>query len=123
MQKVYCLAVFLLSLMISFGQSALDKLTVEKIMRDPKWIGTSPSAPQWSTDGKTLYFNWNPEKAQSDSMYYITLENKTPVKASIAQKQDLVSSSATQYNNARNAFTYSKTKPGKIYIKCGIVSN
>ena len=108
MQKVYCLSVFLLSWMISFGQSKLDKLTVEKIMRDPKWIGTSPSGPQWSTDGKTLYFNWNPEKAQSDSMYYITLENKTPVKASIAQKQDLVSSGAIQYNNARNAFTYSK---------------
>ena len=44
-------------------QGKLDKLTVEKIMRDPKWIGTSPSAPQWSPDGKTLFFNWNPDKA------------------------------------------------------------
>ena len=30
---------------IVFSQPSLDKLTVEKIMRDPKWIGTSPVNP------------------------------------------------------------------------------
>src|SRR5882724_7365814 len=44
-------------------QSPPGKLTVEKIMQDPKWIGTSPSDPYWSRDGKYLFFNWNPEKA------------------------------------------------------------
>ena len=34
-------------------------------MSDPKWIGTSPSGLQWSADGKTLFFNWNPDKANA----------------------------------------------------------
>ena len=31
-------------------------LTVEKIMQDPKWIGTAPSREYWSEDGKWIYF-------------------------------------------------------------------
>ncbi|HVY76021.1 MAG TPA: hypothetical protein VG890_14400, partial [Puia sp.] len=42
-------------------------LTVEKIMRDPKWIGASPSRVFWSNDSHTVYFNWNPDDSPSDS--------------------------------------------------------
>jgi len=90
------------------SQEKSDKLTVEKIMRDPKWIGTSPSSPQWSADGKTLFFNWNPDKADSDSLYFITFSNKTPVKASVIQKQDLITANALQYNKARSGYVYQK---------------
>ena len=38
------------------------QLTVEQIMRDPKWIGTSPSEIFWSYDSKAINFRWNPEK-------------------------------------------------------------
>jgi dipeptidyl aminopeptidase/acylaminoacyl peptidase len=92
----------------------LDKLTVEKIMRDPKWIGTSPSNISWSNDGKTVYFSWNPERATSDSLYYITLDNKTPVKATVAQKQNLATFGNTIYNNARTAYIYSGN--GDVFI-------
>jgi dipeptidyl aminopeptidase/acylaminoacyl peptidase len=92
----------------------LDKLTVEKIMRDPKWIGTSPSNISWSNDGKTVYFSWNPERATSDSLYYITLDNKTPVKAIVAQKQNLATFGNTIYNNARTAYIYSGN--GDVFI-------
>ena len=44
-------------------QKVLSKLTVEKIMRDPKWIGTSPNRINWSEDGQLIYFTWNPENA------------------------------------------------------------
>ncbi|MDZ4807245.1 MAG: hypothetical protein SGI96_03150 [Bacteroidota bacterium] len=57
----------------------LDKLTVEKIMRDPKWMDTSPSGTFCSNDGTTLYFLWNPDKVPNDSLWYITTTNKTPV--------------------------------------------
>ena len=90
------------------AQSELNKLTVEKIMRDPKWIGTSPSAPRWSADSKTLFFNWNPEKAIADSLYFITTTNKTPVKASARQKQNLVFDNSTLYNSDRSAYVYGK---------------
>ncbi|SOD79759.1 prolyl oligopeptidase family serine peptidase [Spirosoma fluviale] len=54
-------------------------LTVETIMQDPKnWVGTSPSNPFWSDDSKTLYFNWNPDRALGDSLYKVTFTSTTP---------------------------------------------
>lgn len=108
MRKIYYVVLISLLAINSRGQSSLDKLTVEKIMRDPKWIGSSPSSPQWSADSKTLYFNWNPDKAIADSLYYITPHNKTPVKATIAEKQTMITNNALVYNETRTAFTYNK---------------
>ena len=108
MNKKICFAFFVLCCSISWGQTTLDKLTVEKIMRDPKWMGSSPSSPQWSVDGKMLFFNWNPDRALADSLYYITLDNQTPAKASLAQQQALVTSNSARYNQAQTAYVYSK---------------
>jgi len=57
---ILCLIVF---------QANAQQLTVEKIMQDPKWMGCSPANAFWGIDGKTVYFNWNPEKNVSDSVY------------------------------------------------------
>jgi len=57
--KKILLPLLLLTAVATSAQQ-LGKLTVEKIMRDPKWIGTSPSNPMWSVDGNLLFFNWNP---------------------------------------------------------------
>ena len=65
----------------AWGQQ-LNELTVEKIMRNPKWVGTSPSDVFWSEDSKTIYFNWNPDNAADDSLYAVTLSNKAPTKVS-----------------------------------------
>src|SRR5271154_5651795 len=92
----------------NFAQNNLAPLTVEKIMRDTKWIGTSPSNIYWSNDGKYLFFNWNPEKAISDSLYYITKENFRPAKADYQIKQTILSFNNVTYNHARTAYTYSK---------------
>ena len=108
MNKKICFAFFVLCCSISWGQTTLDKLTVEKIMRDPKWMGSSPSSPQWSVDGKMLFFNWNPDRALADSLYYITLDNQTPAKATLAQQQALVTSNSARYNKAQSAYVYSK---------------
>ncbi|HEY0897888.1 MAG TPA: prolyl oligopeptidase family serine peptidase [Sphingobacteriaceae bacterium] len=81
------LTYFLLS-GISLAQAQeLGKLTVEKIMRDPKWMGVSPHDIQWDLNSRTLYFNWNPEKLDRDPLYQITTSNKTPVKAAEAARQ------------------------------------
>jgi len=92
----------------SFAQQKLEKLTVEKIMRDPKWIGTSPSNVSWSEDGQYLYFNWNPDNAPSDSIYFISLSNHIPQKASVSQKQNLITSESVTWNEAKIAFVYAK---------------
>jgi hypothetical protein len=121
MPKLPVTAFAVLLVFTSFAQAKLDKLTVEKIMRDPKWMGTSPSTPQWSATDASLFFNWNPDNNIADSLYYITATNKTPVKASVAQKQDLLTSNSIVYNTSRTAYVYSKdgdvlytdTKTGK----------
>lgn len=99
----------------SFCQQKLDKLTVEKIMRDPKWMGTSPSNVEWSDDGKYLYFNWNPDKAPADSVYFISLNDHRPVKASVEQKRHEVTSDNIRWNVALTAFVYEKD--GDIFLK------
>ena len=105
----------LLLLFFSYGSFAQkpDKLTVEKIMRDPKWMGTSPSGTFWSNDGTTLYFLWNPDKDPTDSIWYITTTNKTPVKATAQQKQALSAENNYTYNEARTAYVF--TKEGDIF--------
>lgn len=103
MRKASCFISLLLIFLFAKAQ-----LTVEKIMRDPKWIGTSPSNAQWSEDGQYLYFSWNPDHAPSDSLYYISLINKTPVKASPAETQAFNTTGNYIYNHARTAYVYGK---------------
>jgi len=102
-----CILLLFLSI-ATLSQTEPYKLTVEKIMRDPKWIGSSPSAPQWNADGRTLFFNWNPDQATSDSSYFISTDNKTPVKASVVQKQNFVSANSRVFNLERSAYVYHK---------------
>src|SRR6187402_530927 len=108
MLKLTSFLFFFLFIIQSFGQQKLDKLTVEKIMRDPNWIGTSPSNIQWSNDGKSIYFNWNPEKALADSLYYITLSNKTPVKVTPAEIRVIRATGNYVYNTSRSAYVLAK---------------
>ena len=92
----------------------IDQLTVEKIMRDPKWIGSSPSNAQWSNDGQTLYFNWNPEKVLADSIYYIKLNQRVPVKANTIETQQYNSTGNFVYNQSRTAYLYARE--GDVFI-------
>lgn len=96
------------------AQNRSASLTVEMIMQDPKWIGTSPSSPYWSRDGKYLFFNWNPEKKTSDSVYYISPSNITPQKATREFLQRNVSANVVVYNTDSSAYTYSRD--GDIYF-------
>jgi dipeptidyl aminopeptidase/acylaminoacyl peptidase len=107
MKKTVLFFLILFAGFFAFGQLPAP-LTVEKIMRDPKWIGTSPSDPLWSADGKTLYFKWNPDRAPADSLYYITSENKIPQKATVFQKQDIVYARDTRFNANLTMYVYAK---------------
>jgi dipeptidyl aminopeptidase/acylaminoacyl peptidase len=116
-----CITILLLFISVNLFAQKPDKLTVEKIMRDPKWMGTSPSGTFWSNDGSILYFLWNPDNSPSDSLWYITTANKVPVKATIAQKKVLNSQGTYNYNQLRTAYVvandgdifYTDVKTGK----------
>ncbi|MEJ1236807.1 prolyl oligopeptidase family serine peptidase [Chryseolinea sp. T2] len=100
---------------VSAGVQAqvLEKLTVEKIMRDPKWIGVAPTSPYWSPDSKTLYFNWNPEAALSDSLYTYGVSSKSIRKATAAERSSSTSR-VVQYNSNFTRAVYEKN--GDIFM-------
>ncbi|MCC8426804.1 prolyl oligopeptidase family serine peptidase [Mucilaginibacter sp. UR6-11] len=70
----------------AFAQK-LETLSVEKIMRDPKWIGVAPSNIHWSDDSRKVYFNWNPDHTDRDELFAIAPTNTKPVKVSPADQR------------------------------------
>ena len=100
---------FLLLTVVAPQAQTLAPLTVEKIMRDPKWIGVAPSNLFWSEDGKQLYFTWNPDKNAGDSLYTIYLANRVPQKVSPAVRRSLPSRGGN----------YSRNRAMKVYEKNG----
>jgi len=95
-----------------YGQQ-LAPLTVEKIMRDPVWMGVSPSNPSWSEDSKQVFFDWNPEKNAGDSLYSISLANRTPQKVAPAIRRALPSVFG-DYNRAHTKKVYEKN--GDLFL-------
>lgn len=96
------------------GISTSAQLTVEKIMRDPKWIGTSPSNVFWSADSKKIYFSWNPDKKISDSTYVYTIGSAAPVKASLQEVQLTQAINSATYNDKRSKMLYALR--GDLYM-------
>lgn len=98
----------------SFCQSPL---TVDYIMRDPKWIGVSPSSLRWGADGK-LYFKYNPDGSEADSLYSLNIKDMMHLSKVLDQNQeilyedDLIRSpldpSMSVYNRQGNIFLQSK---------------
>jgi len=105
-------SVFLLA-QANIDSTKLIKLSVEKIMRNPKWIGTSPSGVFWSEDSKHIYFNWNPKNAPDDSLYVVSRDGGSPRKVTI-EKQKLLPSRWGDYNHARTQKVYEKN--GDIFL-------
>lgn len=99
---------------IAFAQQA-QPLSVEKIMRDPKWIGTSPDNIFWGIDGKTIYFNWNPEKSPADSLHAITLTNHKPVKTVPSERSHIQALQSGTLNQARTRLVY--TWQGDVWLR------
>lgn len=121
MKKLLLLSAITLTNVMLLAQTST--LSVEKIMRDPKWIGSSPSGLSWTHNG-LLTFNWNAENFPSDSTYYLDTKSFQPIKASVYERQDFVSNQQVQYNQAGTHFIYLKNgnivfgdkKSGKSYF-------
>ena len=64
-------------------------LSVETIMRDPEWMGTSPSRPIWSEDGEFLYFEWRQKGDEGDSLYIVSAKGGTPRRVTIEEQKRL----------------------------------
>jgi dipeptidyl aminopeptidase/acylaminoacyl peptidase len=110
--KKICTLILILVCTHSFSQK-LETLTVEKIMRDPKWIGTSPSRIRWSDDGNKVYFNWNPKSADRSELYSITTSDTKPQKVSLVEQKALPSASG-RWNKKHTVKLFEKN--GDIFL-------
>ncbi|TSA23128.1 S9 family peptidase [bacterium] len=82
-------------------------LTVDTIMRDPKWMGTSPSRPFWSEDGENIYFNWRQKGDEGDSLYVVSAKGGTPRHVTIEEQRRLPGRFGS----------YNKDKTKRLYAK------
>jgi acetyl esterase/lipase len=53
-------------------------LSLEEIMKGDDFIGHQPSRMQWSSDGSTIYFDWNPSFENESSRFYWKKGMKSP---------------------------------------------
>jgi dipeptidyl aminopeptidase/acylaminoacyl peptidase len=84
-------------------------LTVETIMRDPVWMGISPSNVSWSDDGEWIYFTWRQKGDEADSLYVVSARGGTPRRVSLEERKKLPSPGGS----------YTKDRSKKVYIKSG----
>ncbi|MCK0124566.1 prolyl oligopeptidase family serine peptidase [Gelidibacter sp. F2691] len=89
-------------------------LSVEKVMQDPKWMGTFPSNIKWDQNSSAIYFNYNKDADPTDSLYRIRLKNtKSIEKVSWPEEKD------TEF--ARGTYNANKTK--KLKVKSNTLSS
>jgi dipeptidyl aminopeptidase/acylaminoacyl peptidase len=91
---------------------SLAPLTVGKIMRDPRWMGVSPSGIFWSDDSRRVYFNWNPERHPGDSLYSIATNGPAPQKVEAVQRRALPGRGV--YNALRTQKVFEKN--GDVFL-------
>lgn len=108
--KIKFLSFFLLATTATFAQT----LTVEKIMKDPKWIGVSPSNVFWSQDSKSVFFSWNPQNNVSDSVYSFLIGGNEPQKAGYFEAQKINAVNNAVYNNSYTQMVYAYR--GDLYL-------
>ena len=65
------------------------ELTVAGIMQHPRWMGTAPTAPYWAEDGSRIFFGYNPDGADADSLYAYAFSTRKISKVSPADRRRL----------------------------------
>jgi len=95
-----------------FGQpNNQSVLTIDNIMRNPQWIGTSPKNIFWADDSKTVYFDWNPDKADFSALYMASVKDMILLKVN---DKNYLPSQYGVYNKARTKKVYEKN--GDIFF-------
>ena len=62
--------ILVLAVLLFAGSSQSQSLKLEDIMKGDAFVGVSPSNPNWSLDGKKVYFDWNPNNEWGTSIYF-----------------------------------------------------
>lgn len=91
-----------------------SELSVEKIMQDSQWMGTFPESVYWGIHSENIYFDYNPEKNTSDSLYRINIKNPEKIiKVTAAEEQELIPRRG-DFNDARSKKIF--TRDGDLFM-------
>ncbi|MEE9443036.1 MAG: prolyl oligopeptidase family serine peptidase [candidate division Zixibacteria bacterium] len=91
----------------------LSPLTVKKIMRDRAWMGNWPRRAYWGEHSQKVYFRWNPENADNDSLYVIDINSNNPRKVS-SEESDSQPNRYGDYDKNRNRKLFERD--GDIFL-------
>jgi len=95
-------------------QAQQSDLSVEKIMQDPKWMGTFPSGIHWGIESENIYFQYNLENDPDDSLYKINLSNQSKIiKVSTEEKENMIPRYG-DYNDKKTEMLF--TENGKLFL-------
>ncbi len=104
---------FLVFIALDVQAQNTNELTVDKIMRDPKWMGVSPTNIEWSDDSKKIFFSWNKDSINKTSIYQITPKNIYPVKLSETERK-ILAPFLGNLNTAKTQKVYEKN--GDLFL-------
>jgi dipeptidyl aminopeptidase/acylaminoacyl peptidase len=78
-------------------------------MRDPAWMGKSPSRVFWSENGEKVYFDWRRDSDKDDSLYVVSSGGGTPRRVTMEERKTLPGRFGI----------YNKQRTKKLYVKSG----
>lgn len=109
--RKYILFVWILAA-FSQAYAQTSTLSVEKIMRDPKWMGTSPENIYWDYNSQNVYFNWNPKGNDLPSLFKIGPKNYQPEEIPLDEQSKITRQ--VIYDTAKKRFL--QVIDGDIYL-------
>ena len=74
---------------ITTANAQQSTLTVEKIMRDPKWMGQSPEAIFWDIQSQKVFFNWTDKADEAVGLFQVGVNDVTPKRLSEEERKDI----------------------------------
>lgn len=89
-------------------------LRMEDIMQGAAFVGHLPDQLHWSDDSRSLYFMWNPENAESDSLYVYHLRSRNLEKVDAATRETLPPRQVV-YNGNRSQMLY--VQHGDLFLQ------
>lgn len=102
---------FLAVTAIGHAQYTSD-LSIREIMQGEDFVGYLPERIEWSVNGQSIYFSWNPDKDTLRSTYSVDVRSKEISQLSIDQRKSQVE--AGEYNDARTKMIYEKS--GDLFL-------
>ncbi len=108
------LLLFILASAFSNISAQQSELSVEKIMQDPKWMGTFPSNIHWGVESENIYFDYNPDGDPADSLYRINIHSLGKIKEVSPQEKENLVPQQGDFNEKRTKKVF--TEEGRLVL-------